>query len=521
MKISTRLSRFLGTALIATGLVLTLGACGDDNGNGGGQDAGQDMGQDMGMEGTASVQIIHNSADPNASTVDIFANGDLLVDDLEFRTATEFVEVPAGDYSIAIGAPDAGDNETLDDGEALDSWDVTLEADTSYTVVADGVIETGNFAENPDQADIALDLKVESGALAEASNEQGIDLRFHHGATDVGEAQVFSGSEQSPSATLDYGDFSGYLSFDNANVLRTFDARFDGAASQYVQVSPNVLSAGSTATVLASGFADPSANQDGPELDIVACPATAGEGGGDFIQCVPLVEAARVQIIHASPDPAASEVDLYVNDNKFNAGDPIPYLGAFPYITLPSGTEFPVDVVPGGQGNPDNPIGGEQTLGPLSPGSTQAVVASGVTGGDAGTGFALRSGETIQFTGDASQVGLTLFHGAPDAPNVDVIANNPADDSDLPLAEDLAFGSFGNVGAVDAVDYTPLRLLEAGTETTLFSYDVSALGTLGGNGIVAIAHGYVNPPSGVSDREFGVTAFLPNGMARNLTETGE
>lgn len=518
MRDSNRLVRFLGTALIATGLTLALGACGDDNGNGGGQDAGQDMGQDMGGSGEASVQFIHNSADPAAATVDVFVDGSLAADDFEFRTATGFVTVPTN-AEVAVAGPDAGDNDTLDDGEALETFTLDLEDDSSNTAIVDGVVNPDDF--DGDASEIALDLKTESGALEQASNDQGIDLRFHHGATDVGQAEIFSGSEQDPSATIGYGEFSSYLSFDNANVLRTFDARFSGAAAHYVQVSPSVLSAGSTATVLASGFADPSANQDGPELDIVACPATAGEGGGDVIQCAPLVEAVRVQIIHASPDPAASEVDLYVNDSKFNAGDPIPYKGAFPYITLPSETEFPVDVVPGGQGSPDNPIGGEQTIGPWAPGSTHVVIASGLAGGDAGTGFALRSGESIQFTGDSSQVGLTLFHGAPDAPNVDVIANDPSDDSDLPLAQDLAFGSFGNVGAVDAVDYTPLRLLEAGTETTLFSYDVSALGTLGGNGVVAVAHGYVNPPSGVEDRGFEVTAFLPNGEARGLTETGQ
>lgn len=45
---------------------------------------------------TARVQVIHNSADLAAQTVDVYLNDDLLLDDFMFRTASPFIDAPAG-----------------------------------------------------------------------------------------------------------------------------------------------------------------------------------------------------------------------------------------------------------------------------------------------------------------------------------------------------------------------------------------------------------------------------------------
>ncbi|MBE0646135.1 MAG: DUF4397 domain-containing protein, partial [Bacteroidetes bacterium] len=44
----------------------------------------------------ARLQVIHNAADPGAALVDVYVNGTLFQDDFAFRTATPFVNVPAG-----------------------------------------------------------------------------------------------------------------------------------------------------------------------------------------------------------------------------------------------------------------------------------------------------------------------------------------------------------------------------------------------------------------------------------------
>ena len=51
---------------------------------------------------TARVQVIHNSADIAAQSVDVYLNNDLLLDNFNFRTASPFVDIPAGE-EITIG----------------------------------------------------------------------------------------------------------------------------------------------------------------------------------------------------------------------------------------------------------------------------------------------------------------------------------------------------------------------------------------------------------------------------------
>ncbi len=45
---------------------------------------------------TARVQVIHNSADAAASVVDVWLDNTLLLDNFAFRTASPFVDAPAG-----------------------------------------------------------------------------------------------------------------------------------------------------------------------------------------------------------------------------------------------------------------------------------------------------------------------------------------------------------------------------------------------------------------------------------------
>ena len=64
---------------------------------------------------TAIVQVIHNSSDILAGSVDVYVNDELAIPDFEFRKATPFIDLPAGvTLNIGIAPGNSGSvNDTI------------------------------------------------------------------------------------------------------------------------------------------------------------------------------------------------------------------------------------------------------------------------------------------------------------------------------------------------------------------------------------------------------------------------
>lgn len=78
----------------------------------------------------AQVRIIHLSAD--AGAVDLYVDGDLLIAEVEFGTATDWMEMDEGTYSVAV-VPTEGDLE-----DAVLEAELEVEAGDWVTVAAIG-----------------------------------------------------------------------------------------------------------------------------------------------------------------------------------------------------------------------------------------------------------------------------------------------------------------------------------------------------------------------------------------------
>ena len=85
---------------------------------------------------TARVQVIHNSADLAAASVDIYLNNTLLIDNFNFRTASPFIDAPAGEEITISVAP----STSMSSSQALSSFNYTLEENATYILVANGVV---------------------------------------------------------------------------------------------------------------------------------------------------------------------------------------------------------------------------------------------------------------------------------------------------------------------------------------------------------------------------------------------
>lgn len=225
-------------------------------------------------ESNARLQVIHNSADAAAATVDVYFNGALLIDDFAFRTASAYIDVPAEvENEIAI-AP----GNSLSVMDALVTIPTTFTANETYVAIANGIISTSGYT--PATA-FSLDV-YDMGQ--ETSNVAGnTDVLVFHGSTDaptvdVAEVGVGAGTIVDDAA---YGDFAGYLELANADyILEVQDMGGTTTVASYSAPLQTLGLADLGIVVVASGFLDPAMNSNGPAFGLwVALPA-----GGDLVE---------------------------------------------------------------------------------------------------------------------------------------------------------------------------------------------------------------------------------------------
>ncbi|MBN2779025.1 MAG: DUF4397 domain-containing protein, partial [Bacteroidales bacterium] len=134
------------------------------------------------MAQTARIQVIHNSADAAAEVVDVYINDVLSIPDFTFRTATPFIDVPAGvslDVQIAPG-------NSMSSAEAIATFTYNLTADEKYIIVANGIVSATGYSPAT-----GFDLHVYPMAREMAMTEGNTDVLVFHGATDAPVVDVY------------------------------------------------------------------------------------------------------------------------------------------------------------------------------------------------------------------------------------------------------------------------------------------------------------------------------------------
>lgn len=228
------------------------------------------------------LQVIHNAADVAAGIVDIYLNGSLLLNDFAFRTATPFIDAPANvDLNIGV-AP--GNSTSVDD--TLANFAANLVNGDTYVLIANGVLDPNSYASNPDGRNIAFTLLANVDAR-ESANSGNVDFFVVHGATDAPTVDVIARGVATLVDNAAYGDITGYVSVPAGNY--TLDLTLaDGTTLVQSYVADLRTLGGGSAVVFASGFLNPSANQNGEAFGIFF--ALADGTVGQFPEGVASVE---------------------------------------------------------------------------------------------------------------------------------------------------------------------------------------------------------------------------------------
>ena len=254
---------------------------------------------------TARLQVIHNSPDAAAQTVDVYVNGDLFIDNFQFRKATEFRTVPAG---VALTIDIAPGNSTSV-AESIYDITTTLADGETYIAVANGIVSPTGYSVAPNFA-----LNVFAQGRETASNPAETDVLVNHGSPDAPTVDVVGTGVGAGTIVNDisFPEFQGYLELRNLDfTLEVRDATGTTTVARYLAPLQTLNLDGAAITVVASGFLNPAVNSDGPAFGLWV--ATAA--GGDLIPLptVPLnVNDFNLDQIAVYPNPANTVLNINI-----------------------------------------------------------------------------------------------------------------------------------------------------------------------------------------------------------------
>ncbi len=431
-----------------------------------------------------SVQIIHNSGDIAADTVDVIVNGNKAVSDLAYREATQFLSLPSGSQ-IDVGIQPTEANSPVKTFQIG-----PLSSNTKYVAVVDGIVQTSLY--NPDST---LSLEIKANAKTSSNTPGDVEVLLHHGVTDAPDVDIINPTLGTISNDLSYESFDGYVTAPAANATINVETA-NNAAKVASFTAPLNNFGGDAITVVASGFLAPSDNNLGPAFGLYV----ADKNGGPMVK-LPR-EKTEAQVIHNSPDQASDTVDVFVNGER--AIQDFAFRESTAFVPVPSGI---VDI-----GIAEN--GTETVVKSFQPNFMADTPNVGVVNGvvfpnnyedskplsfDLKT-MARTSAET---SGNAD---ILVHHGSLDAPAVDI---EEQDTLKQDIVTNLSYSNFTDYLSNEALDYTlAVKASSNGNTVAAFDAPVSNLKDLA---FTVVASGFLDTSGNNGGPGFGLFAAGPGG----------
>lgn len=208
---------------------------------------------------TGLIQIINNCPDDQLDKMDIYINGVLRINDLNFRNATAFLEYEA-DEDLELGfAP----RTSTGPDDILSTRSFNFVDHQQHLVIVNGIISSEGYDPAP-----ALDIIVINAPRSTSAQPGNTDIVVVNGCTDCGSIDLSEVLGETLADDLEYEGVTDHnerptldrvlkLSDQAGNLLGNFDAPFATLGLQ-----------DSAITVLTSGFRNPMHNNDGPALGL-------------------------------------------------------------------------------------------------------------------------------------------------------------------------------------------------------------------------------------------------------------
>jgi len=454
----------------------------------------------------ARVQIIHNSADTAAALVDVWLNQTLLLDNLAFRSASPFIDVPADEqFTIAVKGA-----ESQDPYNSFYSNNYTLTEGETHIMVAEGIVsDTGYTPVTP------FGIAVYPAGREEANLPESTDVLVHHGSTDAPTIDVV---EAGPGAgtlvdDLKYAEFSSYIELSTIDYM--LEIRDESGTIKLAAYNAPLETLGldsAAITIIASGFLDPANNSNGPSFGLWVALAS----GGALIELPLYVPQARVQIIHNSADTAAAIVDVWLNQTRLL--DDLAFRAASPFINVPAEEEFTLVINGSDSQDPGSPIWSQNYS--LVKDEKYIMVADGMmntTGYDPAELFNIFVFEgASEMASESYNTDILVFHGATDAPTVDIVEIITGAGT---LVDSLSYGDFDGYLKLQTANYSLDIRDEA--ETTLIANFAVPLADLNldGQSLTVLASGFIDPAVNSDGPAFGLLAVKADGTTLMLINT--
>jgi hypothetical protein len=202
------------------------------------------MAMPVSAQNEAFVRVVH--ASPDAPNVDVWVDGETVLTDVPFTAVSDYLALPAGTYNVQVTATGSTD-------PVIDA-DLTLEASTSYTVAATGLL-----------ADITATVLTDDRMPADGQAKLRV---FHASPSAPPEVDVAVTDGPILVEALAYPEATGYLTVDAGTYPLEIRAAADEKAALTLEAT---LEAGQNYTAIAMD--DPDAEV--PVQVIVATEAMA------------------------------------------------------------------------------------------------------------------------------------------------------------------------------------------------------------------------------------------------------